>query len=70
MFQGSGQVFNKFGFEWWGNKDARQDGFITWMANGKPTQKMTAAAMAPDMGTGGAQVGQRIIPEEPMVRFS
>jgi len=66
MFEGSGQVFTKFGFEYWANPSNPSEGYITWMANGEQTQRMTESAVGPDMGTGGTQVGQRLIPEEPM----
>jgi hypothetical protein len=38
------------------------------MVDGKQTTRMGAAAVSPDQGTGGTGVGQRLIPEEPMVR--
>lgn len=66
MFQGSGQVLRTMGFEYWANPSSRQDGFITWQADGKPTYRLGASSMAPDMGATGSQVGQRLIPEEPM----
>ena len=68
MFQGSGQVFHSVGFEYWANPDDPSEGFITWMSNGQPTYRLGAAAVGPDMGINGSMVGQRRIPEEPMVR--
>ncbi len=52
------------GFEYYANPDARSDGFITWIVDGKPSTRMGAGAVAPDPN--GSQVGQRLIPEEPM----
>ena len=66
MFQGSGAVFTTLGFEYWANPDNRDEGFITWQVDGKPTVRMSVSAMGPDQGTDGSQVSQRIVPEEPM----
>lgn len=70
MFEGSGQVFTKFGFEYWAEPLAPEKGFITWMVDGKPSHRMGADAMGPDQGPGGSGVGRRLIPEEPMVGFN
>jgi hypothetical protein len=67
MYQGAGAVPVKFGFEYWANPSNPTEGYITWMSNGQQTQRMSANAVGPDMGTGGSMVGQRLIPEEPMV---
>jgi len=69
MFEGSGQVLKKFGFEYWAEPSARERGFITWMVDGKPSHRVGADAMGPDQGPDGSGVGRRIIPEEPMVSF-
>lgn len=69
MFEGSGQVFTKFGFEYWAEPSAPEKGFITWMVDGNPSHRVGADAMGPDQGPDGTGVGRRIIPEEPMVRF-
>ena len=69
MFEGSGQVFTPFGFEYWAEPSAPENGFITWMVNGKPSHRVGAEAMGPDQGLDGTGVGRRIIPEEPMVGF-
>ncbi|PIL27407.1 hypothetical protein GSI_10555 [Ganoderma sinense ZZ0214-1] len=66
MFQGSGANFKTLGFEYWANPSNRNEGFITWQSNGQPTYRIGASAMGPDQGTGGSQVGARLIPEEPM----
>ena len=67
MFEGSGQVFTKFGFEYWAEPSAPENGFITWMVNGNPSHRVGADAMGPDQGPDGTGVGRRLIPEEPMV---
>lgn len=67
MYQGAGQIPAKFGFEYWANPSNPTEGFITWMANSQQTQRVSATAVGPDMGDGGSMVGQRLIPEEPMV---
>ena len=55
------------GFEWWGNPDNPDEGFITWQSNGEKSYRLGASAMGPDTGLNGTGVGQRRIPEEPMV---
>ena len=54
------------GFEYWADPANRQDGFITWQVDGTPSYRLGTSAMAPDTGPDGSQVGQRLIPEEPM----
>lgn len=56
------------GFEYWANPKAPEEGFITWVSNNKTSHRMGAAAMGPDTGDGGTGVGQRLVPEEPLVR--
>jgi hypothetical protein len=56
------------GFEYWANPSNPSEGYISWMVDGKQTTRMGATAVGPDQGTGGSGVGQRLIPEEPMVR--
>lgn len=67
MFEGSGQVFTKFGFEYWAEPTSPENGFITWMVNGNPSHRVGADAMGPDQGPDGTGIGRRLIPEEPMV---
>ena len=55
------------GFEYFANPAARSDGYITWQMDGTPTISMGAGAVGPDQGPNGSGVGQRLIPEEPMV---
>ncbi|KAI8986834.1 beta-glucan synthesis-associated [Trametes punicea] len=66
MFQGSGAVFTTLGFEYWANPQNRDEGFITWQVDGKPSVRLGASSMGPDTGPDGSQVSQRLIPEEPM----
>ncbi|KAF9461053.1 beta-glucan synthesis-associated [Collybia nuda] len=66
MFQGSGKVFKKIGFEYWANPSNAQEGYITWQVDGKQSHRVSATAVGPDQGPGGSGVGQRLIPEEPM----
>ncbi|KAK2459278.1 hypothetical protein APHAL10511_008699 [Amanita phalloides] len=66
MFQGSGQVYHTMGFEYHSDPSNRQTGFITWQVDGAQTYTMGAGAVGPDTGSDGSQVGQRLIPEEPM----
>ena len=70
MFQGSGAVFTTLGFEYWANPQNPPEGFITWVSDGVPSVRMGAAAVGEDKGVDGSQVSQRLIPEEPMVRFT
>lgn len=51
------------GFEFFANPDNRDEGYITWVADGKRSWHLTqkAAGANPTM-----QIGDRIIPEEPM----
>jgi hypothetical protein len=69
MFQGTGQNMKIFGFEYWANPKARDEGFITWYVDNKPSARMGAASMGADSGENSTLVGARIVPEEPMVRF-
>lgn len=56
------------GFEYWADPSAPTDGFITWQVDGKPSIRVGASAVGPDTdATTGSGVGQRLIPEEPMV---
>ncbi|KAJ8095806.1 hypothetical protein PM082_022913 [Marasmius tenuissimus] len=55
-----------YGFEYWADHNNRDDGFITWQVDGVPSLNVTPRAVGPDKGPEGSQVGQRLIPEEPM----
>ncbi|CEL55357.1 Beta-glucan synthesis-associated protein KRE6 OS=Saccharomyces cerevisiae (strain ATCC 204508 / S288c) GN=KRE6 PE=1 SV=2 [Rhizoctonia solani AG-1 IB] len=63
IYQETQGNFQTFGFEYYGNKDKRSDGYITWLANGKKSLSMTAAAVGPDSM---AEIQSRPVPEEPM----
>ena len=56
--------YTTYGCEWWSDPNNRDDGYITWFSQGKPSWKITAQTIGPDPVT---QVSQRLIPEEPMV---
>ncbi|KAF9269559.1 beta-glucan synthesis-associated [Marasmius fiardii PR-910] len=58
--------FVTYGFEYWADTNNRNNGFITWQVDGKPSVTLRPGAVPPDKGTGGSQVDQRLIPEEPM----
>jgi len=47
--------------------DPGPDGRITWAINGSQTWELNASAMGPDEE---AQIGQRLVSEEPMVSSS
>lgn len=57
------------GVEYWTDPSNPTEGFITWQLDGQPTVRLGAAALGPDTDPKlGSGVGQRLIPEEPMVR--
>ncbi|KAJ2934244.1 hypothetical protein H1R20_g2843, partial [Candolleomyces eurysporus] len=66
MFQGSGERFTSFGFEYYGNPERRDQGYVMWQVDGSPTHRVGYGAVGPDPEPTGAGIGQRIIPEEPM----
>jgi hypothetical protein len=56
-----------FGFEYWSDLNDPGSGYIQWTVDGKPSYKMEASAVGPDPeAQGGSDVGQRLIPVEPM----
>jgi hypothetical protein len=55
--------FGVFGVESYANENTRDDNYITWVANGKPSWTLPAAAIGPDAGV---DIGRRLISEEPM----
>lgn len=62
-YQETGGNFGVYGFEYTGNPDDRDNGYITWVSSGVPTWTVKAA------GTGAntdSQISARPIPEEPM----
>jgi len=60
-----GNAFQKYGYEWWSNQKKRDEGFISWYVGDKTTWTMYPSSVGP---VPEMQIGQRIIPEEPMVR--
>ncbi|KDN50541.1 hypothetical protein RSAG8_01039, partial [Rhizoctonia solani AG-8 WAC10335] len=63
IYQQAQGNFQTFGFEYYGNKNKRSDGYITWVANGKESFSMTAAAVGPDAIS---EIQSRPVAEEPM----
>ncbi|EJF56666.1 glycoside hydrolase family 16 protein [Dichomitus squalens LYAD-421 SS1] len=57
------QGYAVYGYEWWSNSKNRDEGFVTWVANGQKTWTMTADTIGPDSTT---EISARMIPEEPM----
>ncbi|KAF9046437.1 glycoside hydrolase family 16 protein [Panaeolus papilionaceus] len=55
--------FTTFGFEYWSDPNHRDDGYITWYSEGRKTWTATAASIGPNEE---ADIGQRLISEEPM----
>lgn len=65
-------AYGTYGFEWWSDPKNRDDGYITWFSNptgGPQTRSWTlqAGAIGPDPTV---NVSQRLIPEEPHVRYA
>lgn len=56
----------KLGFEYYGNPDHREQGYVMWQVDGSPTHRVGYGAVGPDPEPTGSGIGQRIIPEEPM----
>jgi beta-glucanase (GH16 family) len=54
------------GFEYWSDPKQPGSGYVTWQVDGVQSARVGAGAMGPDMGTDGSQIGQRLIPLEPM----
>jgi len=54
------------GFEYWSDPNDRSAGSVTWQVDGQRSHRVLATAVAPDQGTDGSGVGQRLVPEEPM----
>lgn len=62
-YNGSGYAL--YGLEYWSDPKNRDDGYVQWYSSGQESWKITSASIGPDEGSG---VGQRLIPEEPLVR--
>lgn len=56
--------YGVYGYEWWSNPRNRDEGYITWYSEGKPSWTVRPAAIGPDTGS---EIGPRLIPEEPLV---
>ena len=56
-----------YGYEWWSNPNNRDEGYITWFSQGEKSWTVTSKSIGPDPIS---EVGQRLIPEEPMVSLS
>lgn len=63
-YTGAQGEYGTYGFEYWPSRG--DDGYITWNVNGEKTWTVTTASVGPNEIS---QVGQRLIPEEPMVRL-
>jgi beta-glucan synthesis-associated protein KRE6 len=57
-----GGCYTAYGFEY----APGNDGYITWVNDAKPAWTLMGAGMGPDSN---AQISQRPIPQEPMVRI-
>ncbi|KAL5483653.1 hypothetical protein ACEPAI_8886 [Sanghuangporus weigelae] len=66
IYNGTGGNFYTFGFEYWTDPAHPEQGYVQWQANGNPSFRMGASAMAEDPLPDGSGVGRRLIPEEPM----
>ncbi|KZV69173.1 glycoside hydrolase family 16 protein [Peniophora sp. CONT] len=65
-FQGSGNVFHKYGFEYYSDpKDASQ-GYVSWTRDSQMTGRVGASAFGPDPLPDGTGVDQRLVSVEPM----
>jgi beta-glucanase (GH16 family) len=63
VYQNTSQQFNTYGMEWYANTNDRDNGYVAWIASGVRSWTVHASAMAPNPKS---EIGQRIIPEEPM----
>ena len=59
-----GSEFSTFAYELWSDPNNRDDGYITWYSNNVKTWTVTSATTGPVTA---AAIGQRLIPEEPLV---
>ena len=62
-YRSQGAGFGVYGFEYTGDPNNRDDGYVTWVSSGKPSWQIKAAATGPNPRVG---ISQRPIPEEPM----
>ena len=66
-FQGSGNVFYKYGFEYYSDPSDPTQGYVAWTQNGTMTGRVGASAFGPDPLPDGSGVDQRLVSVEPMV---
>ncbi|KAJ3512173.1 hypothetical protein NLJ89_g3680 [Agrocybe chaxingu] len=59
----AGNEYATYGFEYWSDRNNREDGYITWFYDGQPTWTATAASVGPNTE---ARISRRLISEEPM----
>ncbi|KAG6813578.1 hypothetical protein H0H92_009622 [Tricholoma furcatifolium] len=59
----NGAGYAAYGYEWYFDQSARQNGYITWYSQGVETWKITSATIGADSVS---EVSARLIPEEPM----
>lgn len=58
-----GNAYSPYAYEYWADPKKREDGYITWFTDGKPTWTVTSDSLVGDEYT---TISSRIIPEEPM----
>lgn len=61
VYEDSGAEYDTWGFEYKPGGDA--DSYITWMSSDEPMWRLNPPAMGPNTAT---EVGQRLVPPEPM----
>jgi beta-glucan synthesis-associated protein KRE6 len=61
----NGTGYSTYAFEYWGNRNDRDQSYITWFVDGVKTWNAPAGSVPADPISG---VSNRLIPEEPMVR--
>lgn len=65
-YAGDGSDYVTFGYEHFANPGSPTTGSISWSMGGSEMFKMTAAALVANDKT---QISNRLVPEEPMVRY-
>lgn len=63
VYQNTSGNFNKYGMEWYGTTDDRENGYVAWEASGVRSWTVHASALRENPLV---EIGPRIIPEEPM----
>ncbi|EMD31407.1 glycoside hydrolase family 16 protein [Gelatoporia subvermispora B] len=59
----AGNAYGTYAYEWWSDPSNRDEGYITWFADGQESWTMTAATIGPDTTV---NISSRIVPEEPV----